>query len=102
MSSRTFLRSAALVLAVSAGAFFIPGAEAAQPRGRTGSVLLEELSLRPLLRSLTDLLRGLAVTKGDPAPPNNPPPNDPPVGPSNKEGTAGCPVGPPNGLRAGQ
>jgi hypothetical protein len=98
MSSRSFRRTAALVVAMSFGMFSVQPAQAS----RSGSIIQGEISLRTLLQNMRDALHIFPVTKSDPPPPNNPPQNKPgndPSGPTagNREGSAGCPLGPPKG-----
>jgi hypothetical protein len=93
MSSRKFRRIAVLVFALSFGAQLAQ----AGVLSRTSSTIQGELSLRTLIRAMRDVLHIFPVTKDDPPPPNNP--GDDPHGPTNgnREGSAGCPLGPPRG-----
>jgi len=99
MFSFTSRRTAVLAVVLWLVVCFVPNAGAAQTRSRTGSLILEGLSVRTLILGVTDLWRGLPLAKTDPPPPNNP--GNDPHHPSNQEGSAGCPMGgpPPPGQR---
>jgi hypothetical protein len=99
MFSRKPSRTVLLALVLVFGICAVPPAEAARTGSRAGLFAPGEISIGALIQSVADLLRGLAVVKSDPPPPNNPG-NDPPH-PNNHEGSAGCPMGgpPPPGHR---
>jgi len=99
MFSRKLSRTVLLALVLTFGICAVPPAEAARAGSRVVPFAQGEISIGALIQSVADLLRGLAVVKSDPPPPNNP--GNDPQHPNNREGTAGCPMGgpPPPGQR---